>query len=134
MRDPIDWHELYMTYRIELGFSLIACVVAACRHWQQQHPFREICTNALLCAAVAFGANTLLELFGIDGKKWGYLASVAIGYMGLETTLAVISDRIPFIKRKAEYVQTEQREFEEPKRSKPRSRKGSKKGNRDNAD
>ncbi|HCR1107377.1 TPA: phage holin family protein [Klebsiella aerogenes] len=121
-------------YRNELGFSFIACVVAACRHWQQKHPFREICTNALLCAAVAFGANNLLELFGIDGSKWGYLASVAIGYMGLETTLGVISDRIPFIKRKGEYVPTKQHEPEEPKRSKSRSRKGSKKGNRTNAD
>lgn len=85
--------ELFATYRSEFGYSFIAAVVATARHWQKGDSFREIATNGIIVAAIAFGMNTILGQFGIDEGKWGYLASVFLGYVGHKVFVNSLLDR-----------------------------------------
>lgn len=96
---PLTLHQLFLMYRTELGYSFIAAIVAVFRHWQLRHPFRDMVTSAVICAAFAFGMKSILEFFQIDGGAWGYLASVVLGYMGVETLLDYASEKIPFLRR-----------------------------------
>lgn len=101
MSDQVTLYQIFHTYRHELGFSFVAALVAVFRHWQLRHPFRDIVTSGVLCAAVAFGINTILEAFGISGGKWNYLASVLLGYVGVESVLDAVSEKLPFLGRVA---------------------------------
>lgn len=98
MNNFTSLHELFSMYRRELGYSFISCLVAVARHWQARDPFREVVTNGLLCAVVAFGISNLLEYFGIDATKWGYMGSVLLGYVGVSVLFDVVASRIPFLK------------------------------------
>lgn len=91
--------QLFQLYRVELGYSFIAASVAVFRHWQLRHPFSDIVSGGAICAAVAFGMNNILSFFGIDHGTWGYLASVFLGYVGVETALDWASEKIPFLKK-----------------------------------
>lgn len=102
MKEPFDLQQLFVMYRHELGYSFVACCVAVARHWQQGDPFREIVTNGALCALVAFGINNVLEYFTIDSAQWGYLASVFLGYVGVEAVMSGLADRLPFIPKKGD--------------------------------
>ncbi len=95
---PTSLYQIFSVYRKELGYSLVACIVAVTRHWQARDPFREIVTNGVLVAVVAFGIQNVLELFSIDTDKWGYLASVLLGYVGVTVLFEVIAEKIPFLK------------------------------------
>lgn len=86
--------EIFTQYRTELGYSFIAAAVATARHWQKGDGFREIVTNGVIVAAIAFGMNTILAQFGIDEGKWGYLASVFLGYVGHKVFVKSFLDRI----------------------------------------
>lgn len=101
MSEPTTLWQVFYAYRHELGFSFIAALVAVFRHWQMRHPFRDIVTSGILCAAFAFGITTGLEFFGLDGNKWGYLASVFLGYVGVESMLDALSEKLPFLGRTA---------------------------------
>lgn len=91
--------QLFQVYRVELGYSFVSAAVAVFRHWQLKHPFRDIVTGGALCAFVAFGMNHILSFFNIDHGTWGYLASVFLGYIGVETALDWASEKIPFLKK-----------------------------------
>lgn len=101
MSEPVTLWQIFYMYRHELGFSFIAALVAVFRHWQMRHPFRDIVTSGILCASFAFGITTALEFFGLDGNKWGYLASVFLGYVGVESMLDALSEKLPFLGRTA---------------------------------
>lgn len=88
---------LFQLYRHELGYSFVACIVAIVRHWQTGDKWREIASNAVLVALVAFGVQNILDFFGIDSSQWAYLASVWIGYVGVEGLIAGIGERLPVI-------------------------------------
>lgn len=90
--------ELFSIYRKELGYSFVACLIAVAKHWQRRDPFREIVTNGVICAAVAFGISNVLDFFNIDSGKWGYMASIFLGYVGVEVMLDLLAERIPFLK------------------------------------
>ena len=107
--DPVTFTELFMLYRQQFGYSFVACCIALCRHWQLRDSFREIFSDAIMCAFLAFGVSTALDYFGIESEKWGYLASLIIGYVGFKTIMKLITDRIPLINsRSADNVPTEQ--------------------------
>lgn len=111
--DPFTFSELFILYREQLGYSFVACAVALCRHWQLRDPFREVFSDALMCAFLAFGISSVLSYFGIDSKQWGYLTSIAVGYLGFKTIWQLITDRVPLINtRKADDVQTKRKEPE----------------------
>lgn len=97
MREPMDLQQLFMLYRHELGYSFVACIVACAKHWQKGDGFREIVTNGVICALCAFGIETLLDAFGISGGQWGYLASVFVGYVGVQSLMEGIAGRLPFL-------------------------------------
>lgn len=86
--------EFFALYRQELGYGFIAAALAAARHWQQGDDFRTIVTNSFIVAAIAFGMNTILHAFGIDGHTWGYLASVSLGYVGHKVFVVQVLDRL----------------------------------------
>ena len=98
MNNYSSLHELFAMYRRDLGYSIVACIVALVRHWQARDPFRETFTNGILVAVVAFGMRTILDYFGIESDTWGYLASVLLGYVGVGALFDVIASRIPFLK------------------------------------
>lgn len=114
MSEPITLYQMFHLYRHELGFSFIAALVAVFRHWQMKHPFRDIVTSGFLCAAFAFGISTVLDYFGIEGQKWGYLASVFLGYVGVETALDAISEKLPFLGRVKRVSPTEDQNDAKP--------------------
>ncbi|WP_225760237.1 phage holin family protein [Leclercia sp. Marseille-Q4284] len=95
MKEPFDLQQLFISYRRELGYSFVACLVAMARHWQRGDPFREIATNGVFVAVAAFGMNEILSLFGINGGQWGYLASAWLGYVGVQTLITGITARLP---------------------------------------
>lgn len=94
MNEKHAFLEFFSHYQNELGYSFVAAMVAAARHWQQQDPFRTIATNGVIVAAIAFGMNTILTAFGINGEQWGYLASVFLGYVGHKVFFLSIVDRV----------------------------------------
>lgn len=114
MGDKNIFFEIFATYRHELGYSFVAAMVAAARHWQLNDPFRVVATNGVIVAAIAFGMNTILGAFGINGEQWGYLASVFLGYVGHKVFFLSIADRIAGIKPGGDNVQTRDQEQRKP--------------------
>lgn len=94
MHDKNIFLEFFALYRHELGYSFVAALVAAARSYQQEDSFRFVITNAMIVAAIAFGMSTILEAFGINSGKWGYLASVFLGYVGHKVFITHLLDRL----------------------------------------
>ena len=88
MRDEMGLLELFTLYRKELGYGFVAAVVCMARAWQKGDPFRTVITNGAIVAMVAFGMKEILNLCDINEAKWGYLASVFLGYVGVEAFLS----------------------------------------------
>lgn len=110
MKEPLDLFSLFNMYRRELGYSLVACLVAVARHWQQGDPFRELATNGVFVAVAAFGMNEILTVFGIDGGQWGYLASAWLGYVGVQALLDGVTARLPLPGRARDDLSTKRKE------------------------
>ncbi|MGV2814597.1 phage holin family protein [Enterobacter cancerogenus] len=94
MREFCQIHLFFMHYRHELGYSVIACIVAVTRHWQNGDSFRNIATNGIYVTVAAFGMNEILTLFDIDGSQWSYLASAWLGYVGVQGLLKDIRRKL----------------------------------------
>lgn len=100
MREELDsLREIFFLYRHELGYSFVACCVAMLRHWQKGDPFREIFTNGLLCAFAAFGLKEIFHFFDMPMETSGYLASVLLGYVGVEVLLNALPFKIPMTRQ-----------------------------------
>jgi hypothetical protein len=91
--------QLFEFYRRDLGYGAVAAFVCVLRSVQLKHTFRNSCVNASIVAIVAFGMANLLELFYLEPNKYGYLASVFLGYLGVDTLLGVLADRFPLVSK-----------------------------------
>nr|CAK1257045.1 holin/anti-holin [Klebsiella phage vB_Ko_K70PH128C1] len=92
--------EVFRLYKVDLGYSAAAAVMATLKHIQDGDSLRSIITNALMCGMVAIGIKWLMGVwaahfgFEIDARV-GWLAALALGYFGVKGAFQYLGNYIP---------------------------------------
>lgn len=104
--------DLFNLYRREIGYGVVASIVATMRHIQLGDSWRYICTNAVICGVIALGMDTILGVFGINSGKVGFLSAAMLGYVGVEVLLAKLSDKFPLFMSEAQKQHASQKRID----------------------
>lgn len=94
---PSTLYQLFTLYHRQLGYGLIAALLAVLRHWHDDDlPVRKYAFDAAACAFLAGGVEQVLVLIGLS-TDWGYLAAVFIGVFGWQVIWEMIKRRVPVL-------------------------------------
>lgn len=93
MPDRTDWLMAFHTYQSQIGYGLLAAVLATLRCIHDRTPLHQWAFDAACCATLAAGADTLIDWFQLP-KDGGYLTSVFIGVFGYQVVIAKIRSRL----------------------------------------
>ncbi|XAO54138.1 holin/anti-holin protein [Yersinia phage vB_YenM_P744] len=86
--------QLFQMYHRQLGYGVIAAILAVLRHKHNGATAGVYAFDAACCMFLAAGADQLLELFSLPAK-YGYMTSVFIGVFGWQVIWNLIKARIP---------------------------------------
>ena len=90
---PNTLYQLFQLYHRQLGFGVIAAILAVLRHIHQGEKIGVYAFDAAVCMFLAAGADQLLEIFGLP-SKWGYFTAIFIGVFGWKVVVHVAKAKI----------------------------------------
>lgn len=73
--------QFFTYYKDQLGYGVIAATVNAAMHYKQNDPLRDWFVDMIFCAAIAWGADTLLKMLSMEDGFQVPIAAI-IGYCG----------------------------------------------------
>lgn len=91
---PYTISQLFQMYHRQLGFGVIAAILAVLRHVHEGASVRVYAFDAAVCVFLAAGADQLLELFNLPAK-YGYFAAIFIGVFGWKVVIEVFKSKVP---------------------------------------
>lgn len=93
---PTSLIQLFQMYHRQLGFGVIAALLAVLRHKHNGETIGKYAFDAAVCAFLAGGIDTLLDFFSLP-QKWAYLSAVFIGVFGWRVVINLIKSKAPSI-------------------------------------
>ena len=87
-------YQLFQMYHRQLGFGVIAALLAVLRHIHDGKTVRVYAFDATVCMFIGAGADQILELFNMPAK-WGYLTAIFIGVFGWRVVVEIFKSKVP---------------------------------------
>lgn len=93
---PNSLSQLFQMYYRELGYGLIAAILAVFRHVHEATPIRQWFFDATICCLIAAGADQIINLIGLPPGT-GYFAAIFIGVFGYQVVWNVLRLKVPIL-------------------------------------